>query len=46
MVYPKPKYEFSLLSLLGLKKESKPKEKGAGKAGKCDMCSNLDGGPA
>lgn len=33
---------FSLLSMLGLKK----KEKGPAKAGKCDMCGHLDGGPA
>lgn len=33
---------FSLLSMLGLKK----KEKGPAKAGKCDMCGHLSGGPA
>jgi CRP-like cAMP-binding protein/Fe-S-cluster-containing hydrogenase component 2 len=33
---------FSLLSMLGLKK----KEKGPAKAAKCDMCSELSGGPA
>ncbi len=33
---------FSLLEMLGLKK----KEKGPAKAGKCDMCSTLSGGPA
>jgi CRP-like cAMP-binding protein/thioredoxin reductase/Fe-S-cluster-containing hydrogenase component 2 len=33
---------FSLLSMLGLKK----KEKGSAKAAKCDMCAELDGGPA
>ncbi len=32
---------FSLLSMLGLKKK-----KGPAKAGKCDMCGHLDGGPA
>ncbi len=46
MVYPKSEEGFSLLSLLGLKKSSAKKEKGAGKAGKCDMCSTLSGGPA
>jgi thioredoxin reductase/Fe-S-cluster-containing hydrogenase component 2/CRP-like cAMP-binding protein len=33
---------FSLLAMLGLKK----KEKGPAKAAKCDMCHDLDGGPA
>ncbi len=33
---------FSLLAMLGLKK----KEKGPAKAAKCDMCSDLSGGPA
>jgi thioredoxin reductase/CRP-like cAMP-binding protein/ferredoxin-like protein FixX len=46
MVYKKPQEGFSLLKLLGLKKSPAIKEKGAGKAGKCDMCSSLPGGPA
>jgi len=46
MVYKKPQEGFSLLKLLGLKKSPAIKDKGAGKAGKCDMCSSLPGGPA
>jgi CRP-like cAMP-binding protein/thioredoxin reductase/Fe-S-cluster-containing hydrogenase component 2 len=42
MVYDKPKGISALLQALGLKK----KEKGAAKAGKCDMCRTLPGGPS
>jgi thioredoxin reductase/CRP-like cAMP-binding protein/Fe-S-cluster-containing hydrogenase component 2 len=45
MVYDSEESEgFSLLGWLGLSKQSK--EKGAAKAGKCDMCGHLSGGPA
>lgn len=45
MVYENPPQSgFSLLSMLGLKKGAK--EKGPAKAGKCDMCGHLSGGPA
>jgi Fe-S-cluster-containing hydrogenase component 2 len=37
---------FSLLGLLGISLSKKKKEKGRAKAGKCDMCSTLPGGPA
>lgn len=43
MVYEGSQRGFSLLSLLGL---GNKKEKGPAKAGKCDLCSNLSGGPA
>lgn len=44
MVYTgKESSGFSLLSLLGL---GAKKEKGPAKAGKCDMCERLEGGPA
>jgi len=46
MVYSKPAEPFSLLSLLGLGKKDAAKSKGPAKAGKCDMCSTLPGGPA
>lgn len=41
LVYEKPK-AFSLLTFFGLRKA----EKGPAKAAKCDMCSELSGGPA
>lgn len=44
MIYPGAPQPFSLLGMLGF--STKPKEKGAAKAGKCDMCSSLPGGPA
>jgi len=37
---------FSLLRLLGLKRQHAHKAGGAKKAGKCDMCAHLNGGPA
>jgi CRP-like cAMP-binding protein/Fe-S-cluster-containing hydrogenase component 2 len=43
MVYEGGQTGFSLLGLLGL---GKKKEKGPAKAGKCDLCSSLPGGPA
>jgi CRP-like cAMP-binding protein/thioredoxin reductase/Fe-S-cluster-containing hydrogenase component 2 len=43
MVYPENGSGFSLLTLFGF---GKKKEKGAAKAGKCDLCSGLVGGPA
>lgn len=43
MIYPGGKEGFSLLAMLGLKAK---KEKGPAKAGKCDQCSSLSGGPA
>ncbi|MDZ4784736.1 MAG: cyclic nucleotide-binding domain-containing protein [bacterium] len=46
MVYPKDDSGFSLLKLFGLKSDSGKKEKGPAKAGKCDMCSQLESGPA
>ena len=42
LVYDYKYTGFSLLSMLGLGK----KEKGPAKAAKCDMCRELDGGPA
>jgi len=48
MVYDNPGADtgFSLLGMLGLKKQKKKDKKGHAKAGKCDMCSTLPGGPA
>ncbi len=37
---------FSLFGLLGIKFAKKKKDKGRARAGKCDMCSTLPGGPA
>ena len=45
MIYEKPPKE-SWLSWFGFGKSEEPAEKGPAKAGKCDMCSNLEGGPA
>ncbi|MCB0339513.1 MAG: cyclic nucleotide-binding domain-containing protein, partial [Bdellovibrionales bacterium] len=47
MVYENPNHKaFSLLELLGLASKRKAPKKGQAKAGKCDLCSTLEGGPA
>ena len=46
MVYSKPKHGFSLFSLFSGDQSNADGDKGVGKAGKCDMCSKLDSGPA
>lgn len=43
MIYEKPSRGFSLFSLFS---SSASKDKGQAKAGKCDMCRQLPGGPA